>query len=870
MIGKRLAHYEILEKLGEGGMGVVYKARDTHLERYAAIKVLPPEKVTDVSRKARFIQEARAASSLNHPNIITIYDISSDEGHDYIAMEYVAGRTLDEIISRKGLRLNEALKIAVQIADALDRAHGVGIVHRDLKPANIMVDAHGAAKVLDFGLAKLTEKTAVSEDDFTRSIHSRSSDGLIVGTVAYMSPEQAEGRQVDARSDIFSFGALLYEMVTGRKAFQGDSQISTLSAVLERDPKPMGNAPHDLEKLVLRCLKKDPDRRFQHMIDLEVALRELVEETESHPEGIASPSAKGRKSRLAAGIAVLTALGGVGTAAWWYQGHADPPPRLVQLSSYPGTEVYPSFSPDGDQVAFTWGGEKSTNQDIYVKLAGEPQALRLTSDPAQDLYPAWSPDGKRIAFQRNRPTAPGIWTVSPLGGAEQEVVDLPVIGQMAWSPDGKWLAVAKGRYSQEPDGPDAERGIALVRVARGEVRSVTQPKAPAFDISPAFSPDGRAVAYANCTATWSCEVVVQRLDGEYMPRGEPRRITSEGRFIRGMAWSNEGARVIYSASWGWGVPRLRRVESSGDHPSEPLDVAGVGARGPSISRSGRRLAFWKYSTDFDIWAYTLGGTAKPWLGSSSLGDTNAQFSPDGRRIAYASQRGGVQAEIWVANADGSQPVQVAKGLDQGQGSPQWSPDGRLLTFDSLDRDGQSQIYVVEATGGRPWRVSPGGSNDSLPSFSRDGQWVYYASNRSGRGEVWRVPIKGGAARQMTENGGDTAFESADGKLLIYQKSETSPLFMRPVVGGPERVVLDYVFRRSFQPVDDGVYFIGKAGEDGSHPVEFHDSATGSRRIVCQIDGALNIGLSVSPDRKTILFSKSVTSGADLMMIENFR
>ena len=242
MIGQRLLHYQISEKLGEGGMGVVYKARDTHLDRVVAIKVLPPDKISNAARKARFVQEAKAASALNHPNIVTVHDIAEDKlgdlSHDFIVMEYVAGKTLDQLIPRRGMRLNEALKISVQIADALARAHAVGIIHRDLKPSNIMVDGHGLVKVLDFGLAKLTEQ-ATSEDVSTATLGVKTEEGAIVGTAAYMSPEQAEGKPLDARSDIFSFGSMLYEMVTGQRAFQGDSKMSTLSAVLHKEPPPL-------------------------------------------------------------------------------------------------------------------------------------------------------------------------------------------------------------------------------------------------------------------------------------------------------------------------------------------------------------------------------------------------------------------------------------------------------------------------------------------------------------------------------------------------------------------------------------------------------------------------------------------------------
>src|ERR1700730_613763 len=293
MIGQTISHYRIIEKLGEGGMGVVYKARDTHLDRFAAIKVLPPEKVADVERKRRFVQEAKAASALNHPNIITIYDIASENGADFIAMEYVPGKALNQLITRKGLPLGEALKYAVQIADALAAAHAAGIIHRDLKPGNVMVlgtpARAGFVKVLDFGLAKLSDKVESTEREFTETMRQddgpATDEGTIVGTVSYMSPEQAEGKRVDARSDIFSFGALLYEMVTGQRAFQGNSKLSTLSAILREEPKPASQVveglPRELERIIARCLRKSPERRFQAMPDLKVALEALKEEADS-------------------------------------------------------------------------------------------------------------------------------------------------------------------------------------------------------------------------------------------------------------------------------------------------------------------------------------------------------------------------------------------------------------------------------------------------------------------------------------------------------------------------------------------------------------------------------------------------------------
>src|SRR5687767_594308 len=276
MIGTTLGHYRIESELGKGGMGVVYKARDLHLDRFVALKVLPPEKVSDPDRKRRFVQEAKAASALNHPNIVTIHDISSDRGVDFIAMELVDGKTLEHIIGRGTIPLKETLRYAVQIADALAAAHNTGIVHRDLKPGNIMVAESGRVRVVDFGLAKLGESgdgTGNSETD-TQS-QRMSVEGMVVGTIAYMSPEQAEGKKLDARSDIFSFGSVLYEMLTGRQAFAAGSKLAALAAVLHQEPEPLGaDVPEAWRRLVMRCLQKNPARRFHHAEDLKLALEE--------------------------------------------------------------------------------------------------------------------------------------------------------------------------------------------------------------------------------------------------------------------------------------------------------------------------------------------------------------------------------------------------------------------------------------------------------------------------------------------------------------------------------------------------------------------------------------------------------------------
>ncbi|HET9318545.1 MAG TPA: serine/threonine-protein kinase, partial [Bryobacteraceae bacterium] len=307
MIGRQLGAYQILSLLGAGGMGEVYQARDTRLGRLVALKILPPGVAADPERKRRLLQEAKAASALNHPHIVTLYDVGSEDGVDFLVMEYVQGNTLDKLIPRGGLDLTKALSYAIEIADAFAKAHAAGIIHRDLKPGNIMVTEDGAVKVLDFGIAKLIETLESSEPaDIAQT--KTATEGTILGTAAYMSPEQAEGRKVDGRSDIFSFGALLYEMMTGRRAFQGDSKLSTLSAILREEPKPASQVveglPRELERIISRCLRKSPERRFQAMPDLKVALEELKEESDSGTLSAAPTPARRRDRRLVWAVAL--------------------------------------------------------------------------------------------------------------------------------------------------------------------------------------------------------------------------------------------------------------------------------------------------------------------------------------------------------------------------------------------------------------------------------------------------------------------------------------------------------------------------------------------------------------------------------------
>ncbi|MBN2199281.1 MAG: serine/threonine-protein kinase [Candidatus Aminicenantes bacterium] len=447
MVGRNLLHYRVLEKIGEGGMGAVYKALDTHLDRPVAVKILPPDRIADPDRKLRFVQEAKAASALRHPNIVVIHDITSAGGLDFIVMELVEGLSLDALIGRKGIRLNEALGCAVQIADGLAKAHAAGIVHRDLKPSNIMVAGDGQAKILDFGLAKLTESGPADSSGPTMTFDverkPRTEEGTIVGTAAYMSPEQAEGNPVDARSDVFSFGAVLYEMLTGQKAFGRESRMKTLAAVLNEDPPPASflneAVPAELDRLVARCLRKNPQRRWQTMSDLRVALREIKEDSESGRLPSAAPSSRRKKSPLLPAAAALL-LVAVAALVLKFVVLTPPGPleyEIAPLTYESGMACMPTLPLEGNLMAFVSDKGGSGDFDIWVQQTARGKQIRLTDHPADDWMPTFSPDGLSVAFRSDRDGG-GIYIVDALGGEPRRLADRGSAPK--FSPDGRLIA----------------------------------------------------------------------------------------------------------------------------------------------------------------------------------------------------------------------------------------------------------------------------------------------------------------------------------------------------------------------------------------------------------------------------------------------
>jgi Tol biopolymer transport system component/predicted Ser/Thr protein kinase len=878
MIGKTLGHYQITEKLGEGGMGVVYKARDTHLDRFAALKVLPPERVSDPDRKRRFIQEAKAASALNHPNIITIHDIDQADGIDFIAMEYVAGKTLDELIPRKGMRLSLALKYAVQIADALARAHGAGIIHRDLKPSNVMVDEHGLVKVLDFGLAKLTEAAGPEAE----TAATRTGAGMILGTAAYMSPEQAEGKHIDTRSDIFSFGSMLYEMLTGQRAFRGDTRASTIASILREEPKPISQMaeglPREVERIVRRCLRKDPEHRFQAMPDLKVALEELKEESDSGGLEAVVVTRPQPRRRLIWAICAVAAVVIAAVGVWLVRfrgGAPEVPMRAIPLVTYEGTVLLPTFSRDGNEVAFRWNGPAKDNWDIWRHQIGPGQPLRLTTDPAEDTMPAWSPDGRFIAFLRVLgPYKRAVYRIPALGGAEYRLGEINSGGYgdvgsgslgIAWSPDGRWLAVTD------------RRGLFLLSVETGEKRSLTSPP-KGSDIDPCFSPDGQCLAFVRHSDFNTSDIYRAFLDGDLKPEGEPERLSFEStQHARSPVWTRNGKDILYSSGLFFSAERtVRRIRDARRKSRSGYRISpqpfGEGAGYLTISPDGRRLAFDRTVNDSNIYRIELQGkhgfvgSPEKYI-SSTRSDYNPQYSPDGRTVAFESLRTGTQ-EIWLCNADESNPRQLTSMGGPQTSNPRWSPDGKTLVFDCR-KEGSADLYLISVDGGSPRRLTSDPGYEGEAQWSRDGKWIYFYSSRTGRGEVYKMPSGGGEAIQVTKNGGRNAFESPDGKWLYYSKGVNNILtiWRVPLGGGEETQVhpgpLSYGY--NFLVDDEDIYL-----EKTDGTLELFDVASGKSKTIIRIDRPWSLALTISPDHRWILFSQWDQVSSDLMLVENFR
>ena len=848
--GQKLGPYEIVSVVGAGGMGEVYRAKDTRLDRSVAIKVLPSQLASDPEKRQRFEREARFISTLSHPHICTLHDIGHQEGVHYLVLEYLEGETLEKRLEKGSLPTQEALKYAIELADALDKAHRQGIVHRDIKPGNIMVTKSGV-KLMDFGLAKLKADQEPLADALTEMTTDKklTAEGTILGTFQYMAPEQLEGRQADPRTDIFAFGQVLYEMVTGRPAFSGKTKASLIAAILSSEPKVVTEltpaSPAALGRVVKRCLEKDPDERWQSANDLGAELRWIAGSSGQTALRTQLPSARKSREMLAWAVCSVLAVALIAGAIWWR--NSEPQEQTMYFPaplSFPARDV--AVAPNGRSVAVVGYLESARKNALWIYELGSPGARSLPGTEGAD-YPFWSADGRSLGFFADAK----LKKLEVSGGPVQTVCDAPMARGGTWNKDGVIVFT-----------PQVRGGLFQVLASGGTPTSISNPDASRGETShrwPMFLPDGKHYLYlaanfagqkgvdaifvgsldskektfvveASANAAYAAPgyllfyrdktLLAQRFDlKRFSLTGEPAIIVSDIQYLpqvkqAAFAASDSG---LLAAQSGAGVTRSQPVWF--DRKGNELGVVGTPDvyGNVSIAPNGKSVAVDKTEigseNNIDIWTYELDrDRAKRF--SFGPGLTLAPiWSPDSSLLVYAANRQLVTQVLYMKNADGTQDEKRLLQDDKGGTAPNdWSQDGK---------------YILYSTGSELWLVTVPELKSSLflkgPSvlrngqFSPDGKWVAYASNETGKWEIFVTSFPDAHGKwQVSMGGGEQPRWRGDGKELFYLSS-VGKVMAAPVVTGAKfdagtPVVLFQATPR--QPVVSGDLFGYDVSRDG--------------------------------------------------------
>jgi len=776
--GRTISHYRVLEKLGGGGMGVVYEAEDESLGRHVALKFLPEDVANDRQALERFQREARAASALNHPNICTIHEIGQHEGRPFLAMELMKGQTLKHRIGGKPLPVDEALEIATQIADALDTAHAEGIVHRDIKPANIFLTKREQVKILDFGLAKLVQTQGASQESAGATVDAvdpamLTSPGTAVGTVAYMSPEQVRGKVLDARTDIFSFGVVLYEMVTGVLPFRGETSGVITHAILAQEPvSPMRlnpEVPAKLEDIINKALEKDRDLRYQAASDIRTDLKRLRRDTGSgrissmagtavqeiaHKAGstssvavAAEPSSSGlarNKYAIAAAAALLVAAAFVAYHFWGGASAPSGPAKISQISHWDKPMDGARLSPDGHAVAFTSPVGGISQVFLMLSSGGEP--LQLTSDEGEKFVSSFSADGTEIYYQAGRNES---WAVPTLGGTPSRVA---IGNALVPSADGAWIYYVKG----------ATRGVFRTnRSGAGEEKVFSFDKAafPPLWLLPFPGADHLLVLTSDPIYVVSSSFYVYDLDVS-------ARTTVDLGEVPGnpfdLVWSEPGKTVLFSRTvngltniWKYSLKdkALTQVTTGTGPDTSPMPDPG-----------GKGIYFVNGKSMGILTTYNV--ATKQFTDIASQNATQPSISPDGKRVMYVTILASDRSELWVSNIDGSGKVKLATGGSLGTAS--WAPDGMHLAFLESVFNGSDKLFTVNADGSGKRQLPSGGGTLQSALWSSDQKTLYLNVLQKGASdtEMWRENVDGSNAEKIVDGCGFAFVVAPGGQYLV--------------------------------------------------------------------------------------------------------
>jgi len=856
--GQRIGRYVTLALIGRGGVGEVWSAHDADLDRTVALKFLSSEAIASLDAR-QITREARAASALNHPGIVTIHEVVQSNSALAIVMELVQGVPLRDVCG-KALPRIELLAIALQISEALAAAHTAGTVHGDIKPENILVRRDRYVKIVDFGLArKVTTETIAS--------------GMLLGlgTLRYMSPEQARGEELTPASDIFSFGLVLYELATGRHPFAGLSALEAMDAIRNQQPAaPLSinpSLPERLDRLIMAMLAKDAAARpdAQNVAQTLAALQR-------------SPARQRSRWVLLFGTPILVAvLAALAVWKWNKPAAANYAGEWLArpLTTDPGDEMGASFSPDGKQVAFVWRQEDESVFNLYTMPIDGGTPRRLTKSPLTELGPAWSRDGKNIAFIEGRVSGPASIMLVPASGGRPRKMGLILFtareeaNKLDWSPDGKWLVYADRE-------PTADLwSIFAVSVDTGERKRLAVPSLGRNYLEPVLSLDGSKLAFSE-DGDGVSTLRVLRLDRSMKPEGESSMLKLPGfdtLISTNPMWTPDGSGLLFLSNKNGSSQHLWTVDTrgslTGTHIPRMVGSLGDGVRLPALSRAGNHLAFTKLSADDNIWRVDLDGKLEKILGSTQQ-ERFPQYSPNGRFIAFESDRSGFP-EIWIADADGTHAFALTNFRGPVTGSPAWSPDGKQIAFDTRAA-GQPQVFLINAAPGshsRQLTIGPGSS--MLPCWSADGQFVYFNSDRAGDLQIWKAAATGGKAEQVTTHFAFQPQASPDGNYLYFmakrgELGEIDRLDLRTL---RQEAVVAPVRDRCFSPTRQGLYFL-QAITATSQVLKFWDSHTKKDSAITRIKGRRAGGLSVSPDGHSLLIVMDDKGGMDLMVVDDFK